>query len=96
MNVMGWACSKNLETETACIILVGKPIERRRLRKRRQENNSKMDIKEADCEDRILGSCGVGNLRKLGTRFEVLKAADIQVEVFWIVVPCSVVVRYQR
>jgi hypothetical protein len=30
------------------------------------------------------------------TRFEVLTAVIIQVEAFWIVTPCSVVVGYQR
>jgi hypothetical protein len=29
-------------------------------------------------------------------RFEVFKAVKIQVEVFWVVTPCGVVVRYQR
>jgi hypothetical protein len=30
------------------------------------------------------------------TRFEVFRAVKIQVEVFWAVMPCSVVVGYQR
>jgi hypothetical protein len=29
-------------------------------------------------------------------KFEVFMAAKIQVEVFWVVTPCSVVVGYQR
>jgi hypothetical protein len=29
-------------------------------------------------------------------RFEVLTAVNIQVEVFWVVMPCSVVVGHQR
>jgi hypothetical protein len=32
----------------------------------------------------------------LDARFEVFMAVKIHVEVFWVVTPCSVVVRYQR
>jgi hypothetical protein len=36
------------------------------------------------------------NLETFGTRFEVSAAVRIQVEVFWVVTPYSIVVGYQR